>query len=85
MASFTENPPFYEGFILFAVIVWAFEFYLDTRQRKMLYVKKVPEALSKFVTQVRLAHLTHLESGFWHDLPYRIYCLKKIYVMEWKL
>jgi hypothetical protein len=70
MSSFTENPPFYEGFILFAVVVWAFEFYLDTRQRKMLYVKKVPEALTKFVTQVRLARLIHLESGFGHGIPH---------------
>jgi hypothetical protein len=58
MPSIMEEPPFFEGFIAFAVLVWAFEFYLDVRQRKMLYVKKVPEALAKFVTQVHSLRLT---------------------------
>lgn len=42
--------PFLEGFIAFSVIVWAFEFYLDVRQRRQLGIKEVPGRLQSVIS-----------------------------------
>ena len=44
--------PFLEGFIAFSIIVWAFEFYLDVRQRRQLGIKEVPGRLQGVIYAV---------------------------------
>lgn len=46
----SSTPPFLEGFLLFAMAVWAWELYLDMRQRRRLGIKEVPKSLEGVIS-----------------------------------
>ena len=43
-------PPYLEGFLGFAILVWGFELYLDMRQRKQLLVRDIPPTLKSIMS-----------------------------------